>query len=98
MRFYEYLLTRIDRYQVENFVPNRTGAIIELIRLGLKHQNEPSEIEHHKFGSKTPYVRLNIPYPTPLLERIIEYQKTNDLPTRSAAISELIQIGLQHPL
>lgn len=101
MRFYADLLNKIDTYQVENFIPYRNGAILELVRLGLHHQDDPSsqQIEKEAYGIKknSSHLHLNISYPLPLLEKIDVYQEKNSISTRSGAITELIKIGLQHP-
>ena len=100
MRFYEELLTKIDKYQVDNFIPFRSGAILELIRLGLHYQDDSSNvIIDEVYGKKqfSSHMHLNISYPIPLIKKIDEYKSIKSLTTRSGAITELIQIGLQHP-
>lgn len=99
MKFDLELLESIDEYQVNHFLPFRSGAILELIRLGLMHANNPLNIIKRKsYGEKGDSLLLSLSYPVPLLDQIDNYKQNKSLTTRASAINELIQIGLQNPL
>lgn len=98
MKFYRDLTQQIDDYQINNFIPYRNVAILELTRLGLYHQKSNHKVETKGYGEKgDSFLQLNLSFPAPLLKKIDFYKEQNSISTRSGAITELIQIGLQHP-
>ena len=98
LRFYNDMIKEISDYQMNNYIPTRPGAIIELIRLGLINQHDNSEDDiGNAYGNNKDFKRIEVNYPLPLLELINEYGDRKNI-TRSSAIKDLIRIGLRNPL
>lgn len=83
------LLDKIEKYQEREAITNRSSALLELARIGLK--NPEINIEPIPRGHSQ---RIDIRIPSSLLERIGDYQKNQDIKTLTGAMKNCVQKGL----
>ncbi|MCM3005693.1 hypothetical protein [Priestia koreensis] len=89
IRFPKVLIKDIEDYQKVEDISNRSTAIFELIRKGLKTTGNIN-IKIPKGDSQ----RIDIRVPVSLLNKIEGYQEDNEIKTRSKALKQLVMVGL----
>ena len=98
LRFYNDLIEDITTYQIDNYIPSRVAAIIELVRSGLVNQSPNADDPIvNDYGNNVDFKRIEVFYPSPLMDMIHEYKDKRNV-SRPVAIKTLIRIGLKNPL